>query len=147
MNIQFGQITELPESFKTLAAQARGEGFLFLDRMYDEWVAGINRFDKPGECLLLARDGPGVVGVAGLNQDPYIDDPDIGRIRHFYIAADYRGSGVGRQLLQELLNRSGCFDQLRLFTSNPVAASLYEGAGFRSTDETKASHYRDLAPN
>ena len=46
--------------FETLATEARGEGFLFLDRLKTEWQSEQNCFDAPGEVFL------GAIEYAGL---------------------------------------------------------------------------------
>jgi hypothetical protein len=44
---------------------------------------------RPGEALFVARVGERVVGVCGLNVDPYTAEPRVGRVRHLTC----RGSG------------------------------------------------------
>src|SRR6266536_5947889 len=55
-----------------LAAEADAAGFRALARLVDDWDAGRNRFDRPGEALFIATDGGAVVGVCGLNIEPYL---------------------------------------------------------------------------
>ena len=44
-----------------------------------------------------------LIGVGGLNEDPYTKDNKIGRLRRFYISRDYRRLGLGNLLLNQLL--------------------------------------------
>ena len=100
----------------------------------EEWASGANRFDQPGETLLVARQGGQIVGVCGLNVDPYAGAPRIGRVRHLYVRRSVRRLGVGRALLREVLRAARSpFDRLRLRTESPAAAALYEALGFRRT--------------
>ena len=63
------------------------EGLRFVRRLADEWASGANRFDRPGEMLFVAWGEGQVVGVAGLNVDPYTDGSGVGRVRHLYVLA------------------------------------------------------------
>ncbi|MEJ8304022.1 hypothetical protein [Saccharibacillus sacchari] len=53
-----------------------------ISKLWDEYHSGINKFDKPGECLYIATAEENVVAVCGLNIDPYLGQTDIGRVRH-----------------------------------------------------------------
>lgn len=55
-------------ALKPLLEASDQEGFRFLRRLYDDFVSAANRFDRPGEGLLVAwlRDRP--VGTCGLNR-------------------------------------------------------------------------------
>ena len=96
--IAIERIDSLPiDRLVALATEAEATGFRGLSRLFSEWQAGGNRFDQPGEALFIATDNGGVVGVCGLNREPYLDDPTVGRIRHLYVAVAHRrkGSALG----------------------------------------------------
>jgi GNAT superfamily N-acetyltransferase len=81
-----------------------------------------------------------VVGVCGLNVDPYAAEPRVGRVRHLYVLSGQRRLGVGRRLVSEVIEAArGRFDRLRLRTENPGAAQFYEAIGFRSSGATDNS--------
>ena len=114
-------------------------------RLIDDWAAGANRFDRPGEALFGASMAGRLVGVCGLNVDPYVGDPRIGRVRHLYVLTACRRHGVGRQLVARIIEvAADRFDSLRLRTNNPEAARLYEAAGFRACAEAECTHVMDL---
>jgi len=74
----------------------------------------------------------GIVGVCGLNRDPYVDDPSIGRVRHLYVSPSHRRQGIGRALVRTVMDAaSDRFRMLRLRTT-PVAGSFYGALGFQS---------------
>lgn len=77
---------------------------------------------------LVALDGKRVVGWADLR--PHASDTAIG-VLGMGLLPDYRGKGLGRKLLDELIARSR-FERVELgvFADNTVAISLYEKAGF-----------------
>ena len=105
-------------------------------RLVDEWGTGANRFDRPGEALFGARSAGRLLGVCGLNIDPYAGHEHIGRVRHLYVLSAFRRRGVGQQLvLRVIQDAHGRFDELRLRTNNRAAARLYERLGFRPCDE------------
>ena len=120
-----------------LLVESEREGSRFVRRLFDEWAAGTNRFDRPGEALFTARLGDRLIGVCGLNVDPYAAAANVGRVRRLYVLSAYRRLGAGRQLVLAVLDAArGRFDVLRLRTTNPAAARLYETLGFRPSAET-----------
>jgi GNAT superfamily N-acetyltransferase len=131
-----------PGELLTLIADSEAQGLRFVRRLADEWADGVNRFDRPGEALFFARDGSTAVGVGGLNIDPYEDDATVGRVRHLYVLSAYRRRGIGERLVTAIVDAArGRFQALRLLTSNPDAARLYERMGFaRRRDEADCTH-------
>ena len=91
----------LPPGFDQLRDDARAEGYRFLDRLADDWIAGTIRFDRPGE-MLLAADANGILAaIGGLTVDPVV--PNAFRMRRFYVRRQFRGSGIGRCVAAALL--------------------------------------------
>lgn len=124
-----------------LGASASAEAHTFVARTTQEWEAGTNRFERFGEAFFVAIDGPKTVGMCGLNQDPYVDDPRAGRLRHLYILPRYRRAGIAGALVQKCLSLAPeSFDRVRLRTSNPAADALYRSLGFRAVDTPTATH-------
>ena len=115
-----------------LIAESEQAGLRFVGRLVEEWESGRNRFDRPGEALFGAGLDRVLVGVCGLNVDPYAGDPRVGRVRHLYVLTAHRRLGVGRQLVGAVVAAApGPFATLRLSTANPAAARLYEALGFQ----------------
>ena len=97
---------------------------------WEQWDAGHLR-----ECRLVAREGESAVGWAALS-------PVSGRCVYagvaeisVYVAGQYRGRGVGRALLDELVRRSeehGLWTlQAGIFPENRASLALHDRAGFR----------------
>ncbi len=129
-----------------LVAESEASGLRFVRRLVEEWVSGANRFDKPGEVLFVARTAGDVVGVCGLNVDPYAAGQDVGRVRHLYVLSAYRRLGVGRRLVTEVIEVARSrFDSLHLRTENPGAARLYERLGFRRVGAGDDTHVMELS--
>jgi GNAT superfamily N-acetyltransferase len=115
-------------------------------RLVEEWHSGANRFDRPGEVLFVAQLSGCVVGVCGLNIDPYARDPAVGRVRHLYVSVGERRKGVGRALIGRVVaGARKSFKTLRLRTNSKDAAAFYEAIGFRPTDShSQSTHFLDL---
>ena len=141
MSAMITPITLPHPSFAPLAHSARAEGFAFLDRLVADWDSGANRFDRAGECLLGAHDAETLIAVAGLNIDPYANDPACARLRHVYVAPSHRRTGTGRQLVVALLrDAQPMFNRVRLRTTTPAAAAFYEALGFHTLNDPSATH-------
>src|SRR5262249_59376868 len=130
-----------------LLADSERAGSRIVRRLVDDWRSGVNRFDRPGEALFGAWVDGQLIGVCGLNIDPYSADDHVGRVRHLYVSSARRGHGVGRQLVAQVVRAArGRFDLLCLRTNNPAAARLYESVGFDVYRESEAyTHVMGLA--
>ena len=132
-------LRNLPNDLAALEAESITQGFSMVLRLREEWDRAQNRFDRGGEVLLGAFAGPRLVGIGGLNIDPYLADPEIGRLRHLYVLTAHRRSSVGAALVRELLAHAvGHFLMVRLWTGK--AAAFYDALGFESVTEAKATH-------
>jgi GNAT superfamily N-acetyltransferase len=141
------RVKESPvDGLGALIAESEARGLGFVRRLADEWTDGTNRFDRPGEALFVNRIAGRIVGVCGLNVDPYTAEPNVGRVRHLYVLSAYRRLGVGRGLVSDVVDAArGRFRRLRLRTGDPGAAHFYETIGFRrDADGGRATHVMDL---
>jgi RimJ/RimL family protein N-acetyltransferase len=119
-------------SFAPLIIESELEGWFFVRRLAEEWSSGANRFQRPGERLYLAHSGNKVIGVCGLNIDPYATDPTIGRVRRLFVTSEHRGKRIGSRLIRSVVAAAhGKFRLLRVRTENPIAGALYERLGFQ----------------
>jgi GNAT superfamily N-acetyltransferase len=134
-------ITELPDSFAILEKESKFLGFNFLEKMNLEWRSGKNRFNKSGEIALAAFKDGKLIGIGGVNMDPYLNDAGIGRIRHLYVLKEFRRLGVGKALIEKLVEHSRTsFHMIRLRTDTKEAALFYERVGFVPTQNDSATH-------
>ena len=146
MPIQIEPTTLLDDDLDPLVLDADADGHRFMRRLRDDWISGENRFDSPGEKLLRARVDGRLVGLGGLNIDPFAQSPRIGRLRHLYVARDARRLGIGSALVRHILAAAPPhFSIVRLRTDSPHAAAFYVRLGFRPTDEAGATHILPLA--
>ncbi|MCR2822114.1 GNAT family N-acetyltransferase [Lederbergia panacisoli] len=131
-----------------LIADSVSEGYKFIRKLVDEYAKWSNKFDKSGESLFVAKIDGEVIGVGGLNVDPYLNLPDVGRVRHLYVLRKNRGSGVGEKLLNTIIDEARKhFRVLRLSsTDNTVAENLYIKCGFSKVEGiNKASHIMEIS--
>ena len=136
----------LPDDFENLLSDSVEGGHQFLQRPQTEWLSGANRFSKAGERLVIATKQGWLIGVGGINVDPYLDDSAIGRVRHVYVHSHFRRAGVGRAILQDLEKNAGHhFGVLTLRTKNPEADLFYRASGFRRVhDNPLVTHQKTL---
>lgn len=118
--------------YEALQLDARQTGFMALTRMVDEWRSGVNRFAKPGEVLLAAWIGDRMVGIGGLNVDPYAGRSNIGRIRRLYVIKPAWRQGVGSCLVSAIESAAsvGGMTLLQLRTIDHRSAAFYESLGY-----------------
>ena len=141
MAIRTELVATLAADLDPLVAEADAEGHLFMRRLCDAWDRHENRFDRPGELLLTARIDGRLVGIGGLNIDPYAQADHVGRLRHLYVTRAARRLGVGTLLVRHILAQAKPhFSIVRLRTDSPDAAAFYARLGFQPTDERDATH-------
>ncbi|MCF5224784.1 GNAT family N-acetyltransferase [Pseudomonas syringae] len=137
-------ITELPCQVLILEQEAVAEGFRFLTRLIEEWRSGKNRFEVKGECLMVVLLDGALAGIGGLSRDPHARG-DMGRLRRLYVASASRGQGLGKTLVNRLVQHAAQeFFAVRLFTDTPSGAKFYLRCGFQAVDEVHATHIKLL---
>jgi GNAT superfamily N-acetyltransferase len=136
------RVRELPADIDELVDMSLRESFLGIQRLRADWRNGTNRFSSPGEALFEARFRQRLVGLCGLNRDPYVQDAKVGRVRHLYVEPDVRRRGIGRLLVARVVDHAeGNFHRLRLRTDRADADQFYVALGFeRSLREEHVTH-------
>lgn len=116
---------QLGAPFEAKVAQAIGEWML--------------RYDPTRDLMLLALDDEGILGAVCLDgSGPHVAAQGA-RIRFFIVADRARGTGVGRALMQHMMDfvRETGFDRVFLTTFRGLDAArrLYETSGFELASE------------
>lgn len=133
------RLISLPAALAALEHEAIAEGFGMITRLRQEWESGTNRFDCEGEVLIGSFCADRLLGIGGLNRDPYADNPRVGRLRHLYVMKSERRAGIGRSLVECILRHATIsFDSVRLWTDH--AGSFYDRLGFCRVDGPKVTH-------
>jgi GNAT superfamily N-acetyltransferase len=128
-----------------LIAESEAEGFHFLTRLRRDDSVDTAYLESDHSIVLGIFDGERLVATGGLTPDPYLDDPTIGRVRHVYVASEYRRRGLGRELIAALEHRARPrYGLLRLRTDTARAAAFYEAIGYQPITADSATHARAL---
>lgn len=142
--MRFQAITELArQDFLPLIEASAEEGYGFVQKLWDEYLSGENRFEQPGAVLLGAYDDDRMVAIGGVHPDPYLREPTIGRIRHVYVLPSHRRGGIGKRLVETLIAQaSDHFTTFTLRTTTEHGHAFYTALGF--TDQPRfpdATHW------
>ena len=133
---------ELPAGFDALRAEARTEGYLFVERLATDWLADTTRFDREGEALLAARVNGVLVGIGGLTIDPVV--LDALRMRRFYVRLAYRRSGIGRKMATALLEPARSAGGYVTVNAAPASTAFWESLGFVADARDGHTHVYQL---
>ena len=101
---------------------------------FEQELAGLpGEYAAPGGVLLIARDGMEAAGCVGLRRH----DTLSGEMKRLYLRMQYRGSGLGRKLAEDVIDecRKRRYARLLLDTLPKMTAAiaLYRALGFRET--------------
>ena len=126
-------------AFDRLKDESRLEGYWMLVRLADGWASGRNsgghnKFRKRGEALYGAWHGRDLAGVCGLNIDPYFDGRGQGRVRHLFVSAPHRRAGVGRMLVETVIDRARQYFTVLNTRAPREAFVFYERLGFQRVE-------------
>jgi GNAT superfamily N-acetyltransferase len=113
-------VNDLPADFDTIRAEARAEGYQFLDRLANDWASGAVRFDRPGKVLLVVYSEGVLAAIGGITIDPIV--PEALRMRRFYVRPTFRRTGIGREIALALLEDA--LQRVRVVTLNAAVKSF-----------------------
>jgi GNAT superfamily N-acetyltransferase len=124
-------ITEEPQFFRVAAIDIEGEVFPTKDT-FENFTLGA--FSDEGELL----------GTVGFKRDLFIKVKHKGLIFRMYVSEKAKGHGLGRKLLQALIERAKQGEGLRQLyltavSSNQRAINLYLSEGFELYSREKGS--------
>lgn len=128
---------DLPEDFGRLRAAADAEGFRALARLAAEWAQDRDAF----VCLLGAMQDDRLAAIGGLTPEPEPQDQAAMRVRRLYVDPAARRSGVGRTLVNALLQEA--LDSVSLVTINArdtLAPAFWDALGFEAVADLPWSH-------
>ena len=106
-------------------------GYQHVERLLREWRSGENRFDEGGEAFFVARLDGKIVGVCGLNVDPFAEGSEAGRVRRLFVSERHRRSGIATALLERVCAEARkTFRVLRVGVGPSGEGVFYESLGF-----------------
>jgi ribosomal protein S18 acetylase RimI-like enzyme len=119
--LRLSALAESPEAFGSdVAAESAAPVETFANTLRTSYVAGAFAAER-------------LVGLAGFRQLDREKTRHRGDIWGVYVAPEARGAGVGRQLLEHVLDHARTQVQqvhLAVTATNPAALRLYESLGF-----------------
>ncbi len=118
-----------PEAFGSSAEEHRA--------LTDDEVAARISYDPANKFVVGAFSGERLLGTAGFFRDKNLKARHKGHIWGVYVAREARSHGVGRKMLQAVLERAIRIDgleqiMLSVVTEQNAAVSLYRSMGFES---------------
>ena len=119
-----------------LVQESEEEGYRFVTRLVNEFEDGSNTFNKTGEVLFCVKKNDGtVVAIGGINQSPFSQESEEGRLRRFYVLDHVRREGVGTLLLQSIIEHAKHhFKEITVRTESAKADAFYRAGGFSFDD-------------
>ncbi|MGH1361731.1 MAG: GNAT family N-acetyltransferase [Burkholderiaceae bacterium] len=144
--MELKRISEVAKDLEELASTAQAEGHGNVMVLVSEFRSSVNRFALPGEAMFGAYVNEMLVGVGGLNIDPYYANAKIGRVRRLYIHHRWRREGIGAEMMRRIEGEAARqFSVLQLFTTSELAGAFYESLGYLRQTQYKVSHAKHLS--
>ena len=146
--IVISRVRDLPADLSELIAAANAESMRMVARLATDFEDRANRFDGLGEGLWEARSADRLIGICGLNVDPFAAPGErCGRVRRLYVLPEWRRRGVASALLEAISEHAvDHFAKLTAFTVDQGVVGFYLACGFDPVRGiTKRSVQRDLA--
>jgi len=133
-DINIIRIKQLPiEDIQPLLEESQAQGFEFLKWLIRDYLDASNSFSQPGEALFGVYKDQNLIAIGGLNRDPYSPEESIGRVRRVYVLSSWRRKGIGKLLVQRIIDEArGHFKLLTLRTFDEDASKFYCALGFQT---------------
>lgn len=133
----------LPSGLGALRRDADAEGVRIVSTVIDRWVDATQRYDQPGESLLVAQRDGVVVAVGGLGWCPNV--AGALRVRRFYVSPASRRQGIARELAQRLIDDSAVHASVVTCNAQASGAAppFWESLGFQRVDTAGITHRLD----
>ena len=141
------RVTDISEGIRELAKIASLDGQRNVDTLVKEFDSGINRFNKPGEALFGAYEATSILGIGGINIDPYYESSTVARVRRLFVKPDARRRGVATALMLQIEETGRRhFSRLQLLTNSQTASRFYLSLGYETVEhDKKVSHEKLFA--
>jgi ribosomal protein S18 acetylase RimI-like enzyme len=105
-------------------------------KLIEQWESGENDFGKENEKYWGYFSEDRLIGVGGVNEDPYLKKNIYGRMRHLWVLEAFRRRGIGKALVVQAIEFSkNHYETMTLRTPKDGSADLfYEKLGFERCD-------------
>jgi len=123
-----------------LSELSTAEGFRFIEGLASDSAGGAPTFEAPGAFGYAWYLGDKLVAVGGMTLDPYVSEKE-GRVRRVYVHPEHRGTGLGRRLLEAILEEGrATYTLFTLRAATPEAEALYLSLGFQPSSLPETTH-------
>ena len=151
LDVMIEEITDIEKvDLAEILEESKGLGYGMIERLIREWKSGETDFSKENEAYFaFVADGK-VVGVGGVNEEPYLKIKEYGRMRHLYVLKSWRRKGIGSAIVGTTIDfAKKHYILMTLMTPKDGRSdSFYEGIGFeKCTSLNRVSHTLDLHYN
>lgn len=133
-----------PQHIPTIARWHFDEwGYLNPGKTLEQRVERMQRYlsDTPIPSMLIAIEGDEILGTAALVEADMDSHPELTPwLASVYVRGDQRGRGLGKQLVQALMDFAGQQHLQRLYLFTPDQAAFYAKLGWKTIAQ---ENYRD----
>jgi ribosomal protein S18 acetylase RimI-like enzyme len=130
------QMTVYQELAPNLARWYTKHPVAFIPEIY-----GPDGQDPRRRVFYAVTRGKEVVGSGGLIQKAPTTEPDVGEITGMYLLKQYRGLGLGKAIMRDLIGKAKTLKFGTLFLTTrrefDIAQALYQSLGFVQVENTK----------
>ncbi|MCU1545575.1 MAG: PadR family transcriptional regulator [Homoserinimonas sp.] len=150
---QFRTVATTDDAAVTLLAeyfQGRAQTFPGGPAAYKTTFPLAEDFEPPRGVFLILSDVPGDIGCGGIRSVPSTTAGTVRyEVKHLYVRAPARGTGLGRAVLEELERRAAAFGGTEVVldtnASQVSAGMLYQRSGYSEiepyNDNPNATHW------
>jgi len=135
-----GDIGQIIHLHGKIYGEEYGYGLGFEGYVAESMGEFCNVFDPEKGGVWICEDGGHMIGFLAL-----VNREESAQLRYFVIEKEYRGKGLGKQLMELFMSRASelNYKHIYLLTSNdlPAAASLYKRYGFTLTSEESSDTF------
>ena len=145
MTLRVAPTGTLPPGFPLLRDAALQEGWRHLRVLEEDLASGAMPLAAPGEGMFAAWRDDSLAGLGALTRDPYAAEEGVARVRRLYVMPGERGQGIGRALVQAVMEAATTAGYRQLRVRAPASAGgFYEACGFVPMLARSATHLRVL---
>jgi len=126
-----------------ILTESQKNGYGMIERLITEWESGATDFSGENEAYFAYEKHGEVLGVGGINEEPYLRIKEYGRMRHLYVLKKWRRKGVGREIVSATIEfAKDHYNLMTLMTPKDGSADVfYESLGFKKCDSLeRVSH-------
>lgn len=130
-----------------ILAESKAQGYGMIERLIREWQESVTNFSGENEVYFGYENRGRLLGVCGINEEPYLKVSKYGRLRHLYVLKDFRNKGIGKALVEKTIEfAKNHFDLITLLAPKDGSAdAFYKRIGFvKSSRFERVSHVFEL---